>query len=80
MWLCLLFDLLSYNDASGTNDHVCNNIEWCGNMSVFGTYNSFHKLKIISIGCIVEQQLSMSKKLTTIYIIFNNILYNKYIN
>ncbi len=55
MWLYLLFDLLNYNDAGGRNGHVYNNIEWCGNMNVFGTYSSYHKLRIISIGCFVEQ-------------------------
>jgi hypothetical protein len=47
--------LLNYNDVNGTSGHVCNNIEWCGSMGAFGTYSSFHKLRIMSIGYIVEQ-------------------------
>jgi len=66
LWFYLLFDLLSYNDVSGTNGHVYSNIEWRGSMNVFGTCSSSHKLKIITISSIVEEQLSMLKKMTTL--------------
>jgi hypothetical protein len=55
LWFYLLLDLSNYNDASGTNGHVYSNIEWRGNMNAFGTCSSFHKLKIITIGSIVEE-------------------------